>query len=135
MTQPTRRNTIKVITILPVAQLKWITQKPQHRTSGRPYGGTAILWNKKLNAKIFMNQDQSIIGLDVCLDSSSFNFINVYMAYCCDSNYDEYINYFSKISTLCEEIGSPNVFIVGTSMLALITILVYCCPNCAWNMN
>jgi len=31
-------------------------------TSGRPYGGTAILWNKKLNAKIFMNQDQSIIG-------------------------------------------------------------------------
>jgi len=38
-------------------------------TSGRPYGGTAILWNKKLNAKIFMNQDQSIIGLEVCLDS------------------------------------------------------------------
>ena len=26
-------------------------------TSGRPYGGTAILWNKKLNAKIFMNHD------------------------------------------------------------------------------
>jgi len=25
-------------------------------TSGRPYGGTAILWNKKLYAKIFMNQ-------------------------------------------------------------------------------
>ena len=48
-------------------------------TSGRPYGGTAILWNKKLNAKIFMNQDQSIIGLEVCLDSSSLNFINVYM--------------------------------------------------------
>jgi len=33
-------------------------------TSGRPYGGAAILWNKKLNAKIFMNQDQSIIGLE-----------------------------------------------------------------------
>ena len=40
-------------------------------TSGRTYGRTAILWNKKLNAKIFMNQDQSIIGLEVCLDSSS----------------------------------------------------------------
>jgi len=82
-------------------------------TSGRPYGGTAILWNKKLNANIFMNQDQSIIGLEVCLDSSSLNFINVYMPYCCDSNYDEYINYFSKISTLCDETDSPNVFIVG----------------------
>ena len=64
-----------------------------------------------------------------------FELPNVYMPYCCDSNYDEYINYFSKISTLCEEIGSPNVFIVGTSMLALITILVYCYPNSAWNMN
>ena len=68
-------------------------------TSGRPYGGTAILWNKKLKAKIFMNQDQSIIGLEVCLDSSSLNFLNVYMPYCCDSNYDEHKNY-SKISTL-----------------------------------
>jgi len=45
-------------------------------TSGRPYSGTAILWNKKLNAKIFMNQDQSIIGLMVCLDSNSLNFLN-----------------------------------------------------------
>jgi len=27
-------------------------------TSGRSYGRTAILWNKKLNAKIFMNQDK-----------------------------------------------------------------------------
>ena len=55
------------------------------------YGGTAIMWNKKLNAKIFMNQDQSIIGLEVCLDSSSLNFINVYMPHCCDPNYDDYI--------------------------------------------
>ena len=60
-----------------------------------------------------MSQDQSIIGLEVCLDSSSLNFINVYMPYCCDSNYDEYINYLSKISTLCDEIDSPNVLIVG----------------------
>ena len=103
-------------------------------TSGRPYGWTAILWNKKLNAKIVMNQDQSIIGLEVCLDSSSLNFLNVYMPYCCDSNYDEYINYLSKISTLCDETDSPNVFIVG-DLLALITILVNCYPNSAWNMN
>jgi len=35
------------------------------------------------------------------------------MPYCCDSNYDENINYLSKISTLCDETDSPNVFIVG----------------------
>ena len=29
------------------------------------------------------------------------------------SNYDEYINYLSKISTLCDDTDSPNVFIVG----------------------
>ena len=52
-------------------------------TSGRLYSGTAILWNKKLNAKIFMNQDQRIIGLEVCLDSSSLNFLNVYMPGSC----------------------------------------------------
>ena len=49
-------------------------------TSGRPYGGTAILWNKKLNAKIFMNQDQSMMyhqsgGM---LRLKLLNFINVY---------------------------------------------------------
>jgi len=60
-----------------------------------------------------MNQDQSIIGLEVCLDSSSLNFLNVCMPYCCDSNYDEHMNYLSKISTLCDEIDSPNIFIVG----------------------
>jgi len=48
----------------------------------------------------------SIIGLKVCLDSNSLNFLNVYMPYCCDSNYDEYINYPSKISTLFDEIDS-----------------------------
>ena len=60
-----------------------------------------------------MNQDQSIIGLEVCLDSSSLNFLNVCMPDCCDSNYDEHMNYLSKISTLCDEIDSPNIFIVG----------------------
>jgi len=58
-----------------------------------------------------MNQDQSIIDLEVYLDSNSLNFLNVYMPYCCDSNY-EYINCVSKISTLCDEIDRPNVFTV-----------------------
>jgi len=43
-----------------------------------------------------MNQDKSIIGLEVCLDSSSLNFLNVYMPYCCDFNYDEYISILVK---------------------------------------
>jgi len=104
-------------------------------TAGRPCGGRTILWNKKLIAKTFMNQDQSIIGLEVCLDSISMNFLNVYIPYCCDLNCDEYINSLSKASSLCVEIDSPNVFILGTSMLAQKTIIVNCYPNSAWNMN
>ena len=86
-------------------------------TAGRPYGRTAILRNVKLNAKTFTNQDKSNLGLVVCLDSISLNFLNVCMPYCCDSNYDEYMNNLSKISSLCDEIDNPNAFIVGTSML------------------
>jgi len=34
------------------------------------------------------------------------------MPYCCESNYDEYMNYLSKISPLCDKIDdSPNVYI------------------------
>ena len=45
--------------------------------SGRPYGGTAILWNKQLQASTFSNHDNTIIGLTVNLCSSSISFINV----------------------------------------------------------
>ena len=60
-----------------------------------------------------MNQNKSIIWLDVCLDYISLNFLSVYMPYCSDCNYHEYLNYLSKISSLCDEIDSLNVFIVG----------------------
>ena len=36
-------------------------------TAGISYGVTAILWNKELIAKTFMNQYKSIIGREVCL--------------------------------------------------------------------
>ena len=36
----------------------------------RPYGGTAILWNKNLNAKVVYNYDQSIIGITVELEKT-----------------------------------------------------------------
>ena len=45
---------------------------------GRPYGGTAILWNKNLNAKVVYNYDQSIIGITVELKSTSLTIINVF---------------------------------------------------------
>jgi len=57
------------------------------------------------------------------------------MPYCCDSNYDEYVNYLSKISTICDEIDSPNVFIVEDFNACPKKILVNFYPNSAWNIN
>ena len=83
--------------------------------SGRPYGGTAILWNKKLQASTFSNHDNTIIGLTVNLCSSSISFINVhvYLPCCCESNTDTYLEYLIKLGELCEDIQHPNICIVG----------------------
>jgi len=81
-------------------------------TARIPYGVTAILWNKELIAKTFINQDKSIIGREVCLISTSLNFLIVYMTSYCKSNNDECINYLSKILTFCDEIDSLNVNIL-----------------------
>jgi len=46
----------------------------------------------------FMNQDASILGLKVCLNSTSLNFVNVYMLCCCEADYDYYLLFLSKMS-------------------------------------
>ena len=81
--------------------------------SGRPYGGTAILWNKQLQASTFSNHDNTIIDLTVNLCSSSISFINVYLPYCCESNTDTYLEYLGKLGELCEDIQHPNLCIIG----------------------
>ena len=81
--------------------------------SGRPYGGTAILWNKQLQASTFSNHDNTIIGLKVNLCSSSISFINPYLPYCCESNTDTYLEYLGKLGELCEDIQHPNMCIIG----------------------
>ena len=81
--------------------------------SGRPYGGTAILWNKQLQASTFSNHDATIIGLTVNLCFSSISFINLYLPYCCKSNTDTYLEYLGKLGELCEDIQHPNMCIIG----------------------
>ena len=62
--------------------------------SGRPYGvlhlGTAILWNKQLQASTFSNQDNTFIGLTVnlCLFglTVSCSFYHQFLLYGCCEN-------------------------------------------------
>jgi len=37
-------------------------------TNGGPYCGIAILWNKKLKTKTFVNEDKSIVRVEVRLE-------------------------------------------------------------------
>ena len=49
---------------------------------GRPFGGTAILWHKKLQATLIQSYDKSIIGLNLLTGDASLCVINVYLQYC-----------------------------------------------------
>ena len=80
--------------------------------SGRPYGGTAILCNKQLQAFTFSNHDNTIIGLMVNLCASSISFINIYLPCCFESITDTYLEYLGKLDELCEDIQHPNMCII-----------------------
>ena len=80
---------------------------------GRPYGGTAILWNKNLNAKVVYNYDQSIIGITVELESTSLTIINVYLPSCSSDNEDIFREELSKVKSFYDSIGTPNVCLIG----------------------
>jgi len=81
--------------------------------SGRPHGGTAILWHKSIPARSFKNHDHSIVGLRLCLDSSPLFLINVYLPYCCSANTDLYIDYLSRLTNMSSDLDSPNICFMG----------------------
>lgn len=81
--------------------------------SGRPFGGTAILWNKQLKASSLCDIDESIIGLTVDLDGSTMTLVNVYLPYCCEANTDKYLEYLGNLSVICENHQNPNLCILG----------------------
>ena len=81
--------------------------------SGRPYGGTTILWNKQLQASSFSNHGNIIItGLMVNLCTCSVSFINAYLSFCCESNADKYLEHLGKLGELCKDIQHPNMCII-----------------------
>ena len=73
---------------------------------GRPYGGTAILCNKNLNASVVYNYDQSMIGITVELESISFTIINAYHPSCSSDNKDIFREELSKLKYLYDSIGT-----------------------------
>ena len=80
---------------------------------GRPYGGTAILWDRSLPASPWFNDDNSIIGLKLKVNKTTIGIVNVYLPYCSSANVDDYLMYLSKVNSMCESVGDCNLCVVG----------------------
>ena len=80
---------------------------------GRPYGGTAILWNKNFNAQVIHNYDHSIIGLSLAMGTAILALINVYLPYCSFENEDIFREKQGKLKSFCDSINNPNICFLG----------------------
>ena len=84
-------------------------------THGRPYGGIGILLNKRLRKYCdFQTYDDSrLIALEFISESDKLLFVNVYMPYQCDDNYDLFVEYLGKLTAILESAHSSKVCFVG----------------------
>ena len=73
--------------------------------SGRPYGGVGFLWRKSL--------DLSVSVIETEHDGKVFFWINVYMPYESDVNFEKYHDCLGKLSVFMQETTSTCISVVG----------------------
>ena len=66
--------------------------------SGRPYGGVAVLVRKSIRkeCQVHMFDNSRLLGITVNTSDMPCYFLNVYMPYQCDNNYDLFVEYIGK---------------------------------------
>lgn len=82
---------------------------------GRISGGMAVLWNKKLDSIINvvrLDVDWCIALCFVC-NNKEFFILNVYTAYECCQNEDEYLNRLAFISSFIQNSNTSCVYVIG----------------------
>jgi len=82
---------------------------------GRPYGGVCVLWRKSLSNsfKIMRFDDTRILGCTLAIDDDVILFINVYLPYQCDDNFDNYVQHLGILSSIIHESSTPAIVVVG----------------------
>ena len=82
---------------------------------GRPHGGLTFLWRKSIspNCKIFTFDDQRILGLRLSGSNRELFILNVYLPYFSPDNYDDYVCYVGKISSIIECSDFTDLMVVG----------------------
>ena len=83
--------------------------------TGRPFGGTGIMWRKHLNTySAFKTYDcDRIIGLKINCTFFSLLILCIYLPYDSSENYDDYMFYIAIMLQIVDEFGSPYVYICG----------------------
>lgn len=92
--------------------------------SGRPFGGLGIIWRKSLGncIKIHNYEDPRMLGIEVTSESVTCLFINVYMPYQSDANYESYMNCLGKVAALIEESETTKIAVIGDFNAATDTV-------------
>ena len=85
---------------------------------GRPYGGVAVLWSKKLSQYVqpVASNSNRITGCKYMFGDEKILFLTVYMP--CDSQSvhrvnDEYVNVIQEIENICENNNASRIIIGG----------------------
>ena len=95
--------------------------------SGRPHGEVAILIRKSIRkaCQLHSYNDSRLLGITVNIVDTSCYYINVYMPYQCDNNYDLYVEYIEKISSLIEDSVTSNLIVLGDFNAAVNTLFEF----------
>ena len=83
--------------------------------NGRPYGGLAILIRKQYRPICdFQSFDDSrLLGVTISSSVDKYCFINVYMPYQHDNNYETFMECIGKLSATIEDSDMCNLIILG----------------------
>ena len=83
--------------------------------SGRPYGRVAVLVRKSIRkeCQVHTFDDSRLLGITVNTSDMPCYFLNVYTPYQCDDNYDLFVNYIGKISSIIEESVTSILIVLG----------------------
>ena len=81
---------------------------------GRPHGGIAILLSKSIRDKshIHFHDDCRLLGVTININTCPCYFLNVYLPYQCDDNYDVFVEYIGKLSALIDEVSTSNLILL-----------------------
>ena len=82
---------------------------------GRPHGGVSVLWKRSLgrNCSIKTFDDPRVIGLILDNGSRKLMCLNIYLPYFSNDNYDEYLGYVGKISSIIEDYDHNDLMVIG----------------------